>query len=238
MEQQRPLLYLMLAFMAFMIWTTWTQRNAPPPIQQQQTTQATGTNQQLDVPQSEGLPAAVSAANGVPNSPGIDAKSIRVKTDVLDIEISLVGGSILQADLPTYPVSLDELDNPVRILDKNKQYAAQSGLLNSNQSADDAPNHYAVFSAEKEEFILDGDTLVVPLTWKNDKGLNVVKTYTFKRGKFLIDVEQTLNNQSGAVWSGNQYQQITHSENNSDSGFGLTSVSFVGGAYYNGSMKS
>jgi len=237
MEQQRPLLYLMLAFMAFMIWTTWSQRNAPPPIQQQQVTQASGNNQQLDVPQSEDLPAAVSAASGVPNSPGIDAKSIRVKTDVLDIEISLVGGSILQADLPTYPVSLDELDNPVRILDKNKQYAAQSGLLNSNQSADDAPNHYAVFTAEKEEFILDGDTLVVPLTWKNDKGLNVVKTYTFKRGKFLIDVEQTLNNQSGAVWNGNQYQQITHSENDTGGGFGLTSVSFVGGAYYNGKYE-
>ena len=235
MEQQRPLLYLMLAFMAFMIWSTWSQRNAPQPIPQQQTTQANSENQQLDVPQATGSSAV--AASGVPSTPGIDAKSIRVKTDVLDLEISLTGGSILQADLLTYPVSLEELDNPVRILDKNKQYAAQSGLINVTKDADDAPNHYAQFSAEKEEYILEGDTLVVPLTWKNESGLNVVKTYTFKRGKFLIDVEQTLNNQTDAVWTGNQYQQLTHGDNSSDGGFGLTSVSFVGGAYYNGKYE-
>jgi len=235
MEQQRPLLYLMLAFMAFMIWQTWSQRNAPQPVSQQQVTQASSDSQQLDVPQAKGLPA--SSTNSVPTSTGIAADSIRVKTDVLDLEISLTGGSILQADLLTYPVSLDEPDNPVRILDKNKQYAAQSGLLNVSQDANDAPNHYAVFSAQKEEFVLEGDTLVVPLTWQNDKGLNVVKTYTFKRGKFLVDVEQTVNNQSGTVWNGNQYQQITHSENTGDGGIGLTSVSFVGGAYYNGKYE-
>ncbi|RVU83686.1 membrane protein insertase YidC [Leucothrix sargassi] len=229
MEQQRPLLYLMLAFLAFMIWSSWTQRNAPPPVSQQTTTQANSANQ-LDVPTSNNLPAAIS---GVPTSTGTSAKTIRVKTDVLDLEISLTGGSILQADLLTYPVSLDEPDNPVRILDRTKQYAAQSGLTNVSNRPEDAPNHYAKFNAEKDEYILEGDTLVVPLTWQNANGLTVVKTYTFTKGKFLIGVEQTVNNQTGEVWSGNQYQQISHGENESSGGFGLTSVSFVGGAYYN-----
>ena len=231
MEQQRPLLYLMLAFMAFMIWSTWTQRNAPPPVSQQ-TTQTASSNQQLDVPQSQGIASA-----NVPSVAGTNAKTIRVKTDVLDLEISLTGGSILEADLLTYPISLDEPDNPVRILDKNKVYAAQSGLSSTTGSPDDAPSHYAVFAAEKDEYVLEGDTLVVPLSWKNDKGINVVKTYTFKRGKFLIDIDQTVNNNSGSTWSGIEYQQLTHGENNTGGGFGLTSVSFVGAAYYDGKYE-
>ena len=231
MEQQRPLLYLMLAFMAFMIWSTWTQRNAPPPVSQQ-TTQTASSNQQLDVPQSQGIASA-----NVPSVTGTNAKTIRVKTDVLDLEISLTGGSILEADLLTYPISLDEPDNPVRILDKNKVYAAQSGLSSTTGSPDDAPSHYAVFAAEKDEYVLEGDTLVVPLSWKNDKGINVVKTYTFKRGKFLIDIDQTVNNNSGSTWSGIEYQQLTHGENNTGGGFGLTSVSFVGAAYYDGKYE-
>ena len=235
MEQQRPLLYLMLAFITFMIWSTWQQRNAPPPVANAPSTQsnlAGNVASQLDVPQAQGLPAAASANGSVPTTNSVSGKNIRIKTDVLDLQISLTGGTILQADLLTYPVSLDELDNPVRVLDMSKSYAAQSGLVATDGSPEKAPNHYAAFSAEKSEFELgDSDTLVVPLTWTAANGLNVVKTFTFKRGKFLVDVNQTINNQSGETWVGSEYHQLTHGVNESG-GMGLTSVSYVGGAYY------
>lgn len=232
MEQQRPLLYLMLAFITFMIWSTWQQRNAPPPVVNTATTQSglpAGTSAQTDVPQAQNLPAASAGATA---TNAVSGKNIRVKTDVLDLQISLTGGTILQADLLTYPVSLDEPDNPVRVLDLKKQYAAQSGLIASDGNAEKAPNHYASFSAEKATFELgDNETLVVPLTWTGPNGLNVVKTYTFKRGKFLVDVNQTINNQSGEAWVGSEYHQLTHGIYESE-GMGLTSVSYVGGAYW------
>lgn len=233
MEQQRPLLYLMLAFIAFMIWSTWQQRNAPPPTASTPTTQGSQSatsSGQLDVPQVQGLPAASGSVPGATNA--VTGKNIRVKTDVLDLQISLTGGTILQADLLTYPVSLDEPDNPVRVLDIAKSYAAQSGLVATDSDPEKAPNHYAAFSAEKSEYELgDNETLVVPLTWTAPNGLNVVKTFTFKAGQFLVDVNQTINNQSGETWAGSEYHQLTHGVNESG-GMGLTSVSYVGGAYY------
>jgi len=229
MEQQRPLLYLMLAFIAFMIWSSWQERNAQP-VSSAPTTQVTTAGNvanQADVPQSPNLTSAA----GVPTTNAVTGKNIRVKTDVLDLQISLTGGTVLQADLLTYPVSLDEPENPVRVLDVAKTYAAQSGLVASEGDPKLAPNHYAEFSTEKSEYILEGDTLEVPLVWRGANGLTVTKTFTFKRGKFLVDVQQTLNNQSGNTWSGSEYHQLTHGTPESQ-GVGLGTVSYVGGAYY------
>ena len=101
MEQQRPLLYLMLGFIAFMIWSTWEQRNyvPPTPVTQSQTASIPNADgspasaiSQADVPQAQGLPAAAAAAQGL--APSAGGKSIRVKTDVLDLQISLTGGTI------------------------------------------------------------------------------------------------------------------------------------------------
>ena len=237
MEQQRPLLYLMLGFIAFMIWSTWEQRNYVPPAPTAQTQTSipnadgsVANVNQADVPQAQGLPAATASAQGA--APGVAGKTIRVKTDVLDLQISLTGGTILQADLLTYPISLDEPDVPVRVLDMAKTYAAQSGLVATDGSPEKAPNHYAQFTTTQTEFNLgDSDTLTVPLTWVGENGLNVIKTFTFKSGKFLVDVEQKINNTSGATWTGSEYHQLTHGIPE-DTGMGLTSVSYVGGAYY------
>lgn len=237
MEQQRPLLYLMLGFIAFMIWSTWDQRNYVPPVPVQQATgnipnvagnPASAVNQP-DVPQSQNLQAAAAVQSTAPN---VSGKSIRVKTDLLDLQISLTGGTIYQADLLTYPISLDEPDVPVRVLDSAKTYVAQSGLVATDGKPETAPNHYAEFTTTQTEFDLGSDeVLVVPLTWIGENGLNVVKTYTFTRGKFLVDVEQKVNNTSGTTWSGSEYHQLTHGTPE-DTGMGLTSVSYVGGAYY------
>ena len=239
MEQQRPLLYLMLGFIAFMIWTTWEQRNYVPPAPIEQNTASglpnTANNisdaaSQTDMPTAQALSPVGQEAGATASS-----KSIRVKTDVLDLQISLTGGTIYQADLLTYPISLDEKDinTPVRVLDADKRYTAQSGLQATSGNKDEAPNHNAVFTTTQEEFDLgDSDSLTVPLTWVGKDGLNVVKNYIFKRGQFLIDVEQTISNTSGSTWAGTEYQQLTHGTPE-DTGMGLTSVSYVGGAYYN-----
>lgn len=239
MEQQRPLLYLMLGFIAFMIWTTWEQRNYVPPAPIEQNTASglpnTANNisdaaSQTDMPTAQALSPVGQEAGATASS-----KSIRVKTDVLDLQISLTGGTIYQADLLTYPISLDEKDinTPVRVLDANKRYTAQSGLQATSGNKDEAPNHNAVFTTTQDEFDLgDSDSLTVPLTWVGKDGLNVVKNYIFKRGQFLIDVEQTISNTSGSTWAGTEYQQLTHGTPE-DTGMGLTSVSYVGGAYYN-----
>ncbi len=246
MDQQRPFLYLTLFFLGFLIWTTWQQENAPKPpaktgVSNSQTA-SSGSNQNkntVDIPND--IPNNVSAvgATSVNDIPVVDiakdnnVKKIHIKTDVLDLYIDLKGGTIIQADLPTYPVSLKKKDQAVRIIDTNKSYAAQSGLIHKTDSKQ-APNHHALFKAQQSQFILEeGQTqLVVPLVWLNNEGITVTKRFIFERGSFLINIEKQIDNQSANPWIGNEYLQLTHGKVKSKGNF-LTGVqTYTGTAYY------
>jgi YidC/Oxa1 family membrane protein insertase len=242
MDQQRPLLYFALLFLSYLIWTAWMQDHAPAPIIPESSRATNAANipnansnaDRSDIPEGVATTTAPARIRSVPTDASSvnGASEIRVKTDVLDLIISTEGGSIVQADLLTYPISLEEKDHPVRVLDRNKAYAAQSGLIST--TIDLAPNHYARFSVPQTEYELleSSDELVVPLTWTNGKGITVTKRYIFKKGSFLVGVEQEVQNQSTAIWKGNHYQQLTHGPNNSSSGL-MGIQAYVGSAYYN-----
>ena len=246
MDQQRPLLYLTLVFLGFMIWTAWQQDHAPKT-----------TSSKTSVAESQAAVPASSDGDtsGVPQSPGDEGKAdvlpqvkttstdrgsvITVNTDTLRLHINTRGGDIEQVALPTYPVSIDEKDKPVIILDRSKKYSAQSGLkhknINGQKRPDLAPEHNAIYTTPKTEYILGKgeDTLIVPLTWTNDKGITVTKRYIFKRGSFAVAVEHTVDNQSPASWSGSEYRQIKHGPPEKQTGGMFGGVrAYIGPAFY------
>ena len=240
MEQQRPFLYLSLFFLGFLIWSTWQQKNAPPPIATETTN---ATTSPISVPTS--VPSASiptsSDTTAVPQTNNVNAvkeKLIHVKTDVLDIYINSVGGTIVQADLPAYPISLEEPDVAVRIITKEKDYAAQSGLVHSavagQDTADLAPNHYSIFSSANDEYVLQEgqNTIEVPLTWSKN-GITVTKTFTFERGNYSVNKSQKVDNNSGSNWSASEYLQLTHAEHTRNGSLLAGDVAYTGAAYYN-----
>jgi len=247
MDQQRPFLYLTLFFLGFLIWSTWQQEHAPKPAPSTTTTNA----QQTQNPQSQGSNAPTAANIPSADTSNINnnnqqnqsvtstSKQIHIKTDVLDLMLDLQGGTITQVDLPTYPISLKEKDKAVRILSRDKAYAAQSGLrhqdVNGAYRSDLAPNHYAIFKAQQDEYILaDGQNKIeVPIVWDNGKGINVVKTLIFERGNFAVKQNTKVNNQSENAWVGSQYMQLTHGKNTKKrSMFGGGAITYTGPAYY------
>ncbi len=253
MESQRPFLYLTLVFVLFLIWTNWQQAHAPQPVAQEVSTSAkpastnnTGTsasNVDEEVPDTA-TPQVQASNNGdvatqQNNQADASAKTIHVKTDVLDLLISTQGGAIVQADLPKYSVSLEEPDHAVRILTlAEKGYAAQSGLIYTADNAGGvdkktlAPTHNSLFTAEKTEYQLDGDSLVIPLTWTNGNGISVTKKYTFHKGSYVVDVEDVVNNQSAQTWVGYEYRRLRHAPVDQASGAMLGVSAYVGAAYY------
>ncbi len=248
MDQQRPLLYLTLVFLGFMIWTAWEQDHAPKPVSVPTTTAPTtaagssspDTNA-IDVPEAAtgSSISTVPTSNSNTASAATNSSIIHVKTDTLHFEINTRGGDIEQAALPTYPVSIDEQDTPVIILDREKQYSAQSGLghkkVAGQKSSDLAPNHYANYTASSTEYTLkEGeDTLIVPLTWTNENGITVTKRYIFKRGKFDVAVEHEVNNASSAIWSGFEYRQLRHGPAEEMTGGIFGGVrAYIGPAFY------
>ena len=153
-----------------------------------------------------------------------------MKTDVFDVVLDSTGGDVRQVDLVKYPVAVDQPDKPFRLLDdKNEIFIAQSAILPVGKS--DAPNHHQQFRAAKTEYTMaDGvNSLEVPLTWSDGKGISVEKIYTFHRNSYVIDVTFKVHNNSGQPWSGHMYQQLQRTEPESHSHM---SRSYTGGVIY------
>jgi YidC/Oxa1 family membrane protein insertase len=124
--------------------------------------------------------------------------------------ISLQGGVIERADLLKYPLGKDEPGKFVRLFDPSAEtyFVARSGLRAVDEQS--APTHQSMFTASATNYQLsDGqDTLTVQLTWAMNLGVNVTKTYSFKRGSYAIGVDYKVNNQSTKEWQAASYVQL------------------------------
>ncbi|HEV7632552.1 MAG TPA: membrane protein insertase YidC [Steroidobacteraceae bacterium] len=180
--------------------------------------------------------AAVAAASGAALP---EVGMLTVRTDVLDMQISLRGGELFRADLLQYPLVKNKPDEPVRILRRegpDALYVLQTGLAGS--AADQArPTHLATFESDFKRFELQPgmDTLRVPLVWKSADGVTVTKTYTFKRGSYRVDLDYAVQNGSAAEWQAASYAQILHDMPPvARSYFNVSSYAFHGPAIYDG----
>lgn len=221
MDNQRLFLYIGLIFILALIWQAWEAdygagARQRPAVAEQQPAPGAVPEDRPSLPATSGpdLPVTPEIAQTEAEAAArIDSTGqVRVVTDTLDVVIDLKGGTITRADLPQYPVSVDEPDVPFRLMATSyaKYFVAQSGLLGNDNPA---PDHYAQFSATANEFRLaEGiDTLEVPLSWTDPSGLKVTKTYVFKRDAYVVDVRYTIDNATDNAWTGRLYRQLQRS---------------------------
>ena len=180
------------------------------------------------------------AADAVPQAAvppeSASAPLVHVRTDVLDLEISTRGGTLVQADLLQYPqvkgeaapVRLENDDGPLSL------YELQSGL--AGPGSEPYPTHLALLSSVQDQYRLDGGTeLRVPLTWAGENGVSVTKTYVFHRGSYRIDVEYQVHNGGTAAWQARCYAQILRNDPPTKrSYFNTDSYAFHGPAFWDG----
>jgi YidC/Oxa1 family membrane protein insertase len=183
------------------------------------------------------MPAPVDAESrnaGADHSPGVP---VHVVTDVLDIAVSLKGGELERADLLQYPLHKDAPNVPVRLLngDSDDLYLLQTGLTGAAGEA--APTHLATWTSPETSYSLPAGAaeIRVPLSWTDGHGLTVVKTFTFKRGSYAVDLTYDLQNEGGAARSVAAYSQfLRHWVHASRSYFDVETYSFKGPAIYDG----
>ena len=246
MDNQRVLIWALFVLMAWMTWQAW-QRDygvQAPPTSPAETHEATTPSdmpavQQDDLPAISPVDDAASPGSGAgeTTTPQPSAQLITVATDVFEVTISAVGGTLQGAVLKKYPIEKDRPEALVRLLDteNGKTY----GLIESGvRAAADAPEatHLTTFSAETALYELgDADEIVVPLTWFDESGISVEKRYRFRRGSYQIDLEQVVRNGSDVEWRGAEYVRIKgRSVNTKRSMFDVDSYSFTGPILYNG----
>jgi YidC/Oxa1 family membrane protein insertase len=179
---------------------------------------------------------AAAAAPAASATPG----TVRVTTDVLDLEISLQGGALVRTDLLKYPRVKGEKES-VQLLNvaPRQFYALQTGL--SDAGAGGArPTHLALFSAPQATYSLaagsSGDELRVPLTWSDPAtGVTVTKTFVLRLGQYRIDLQYDVENRGTAPWTAASYAQILRDDPPVEhSMFSVESYAFQGPAYYDG----
>ncbi|WP_031434363.1 membrane protein insertase YidC [Methylomarinum vadi] len=253
MDNLRFVLIMAFVMISYMLWEAWQFDYGPKPQLPVSDTpvvtsggaDAPAAGGELGTPQKETAPLASDGSGRI----------IRVKTDVYALEIDTQGGTLSNLDLLQYPkekpntvvnklykmvgLEPDAVDtSPVRLFDssEDKLFLAQSGLVGANGSS--APDHHAVYAAKQDSYELaeGADTLTVPLTWSDDQGITITKTYTFKRGSYDVHLEHKISNNSGSVWSGRQYNQLLRkpfSERNSNN-FIRT---YAGGVVYTNEEK-
>ncbi len=247
MDNQRLLTWGFFAIMVWLTYQAWMADYGPQPQPAQEAPAAAQggpapADGAADLPalamEETDAPALEAAPDEAAEPPGAAPARprIRVLTDVLNIVIDPRGGTLVEATLLDYPVAKDRPDDLVKLLDTTPENLGlvQSGLRAAGEGPE--PNHLATFVGERDRYELGAaDELVVPLRWTDGEGLTVEKRYRFRRGSYIIDLEQQLVNDTAGTWRGAAYTQLKRrSYPQERSMFDVDSYSFEGPIVYDG----
>ncbi|MCH8177738.1 MAG: membrane protein insertase YidC, partial [Proteobacteria bacterium] len=241
MDNTRLFLFAALVFVGVLMWQQWQIDYGPQSAAPVEIRGEPGQPQLAeDILQYEDLPEQADGVRGTGEAPSEPAavlateEQVLVETDVIRAIIDTRGGVIRSLKLKKYPVSLEQPDEGLELIhsDINSLHIIQSGLRNRT---DTAPTHHSIYRVKKNEYRLadHADELSVPLFWMQD-GIEVTKTYLFRRGDYLIDVSHRVVNNSDTDWQGSQYRQIQRARPLSVSRILYT---YTGAVYYNDEVK-
>ena len=168
----------------------------------------------------------------------INRDLIHVTTPLLQIWIDPLGGDIVGAKLPEYPVSLKSPEVPTTLLDKRfgRTYIAQSGLIESS-GTDRLPSR-PFFTSGVRNYQLEADSpedsLNVALNFEQD-GIQVTKTFVFHKDRYDLQVRYDIQNGSTQSYTAGFYAHISRDEGPPD---GVKTGFFRPPAYLGGAVTT
>ena len=245
LENLRLLLWVSVVMLGWACVETWKLDHAPaqwldnladqPPV-----AGAPSTASELPtLPGTAEAPAATAEpAPPVPTAAAAQGEIVKVRTDVLDVEINTLGGDLQRVRLPRYPVNKDQPDVPVQLLSPGAEalYLFHTGL----RAAGGLPeaNHLTPMRAAQPGYVLaDGaEELQVTLSWEAPGQVAVDKTYRFRRGRYDVALEYRVRNLGTAPYSAASYLQLQRLHKPPErSYFDVDSYSYTGPVAYDGS---
>jgi YidC/Oxa1 family membrane protein insertase len=175
MDNQRLLVWAAFGILLWLTYQTWMQDYGPSPVPVEQPAgaepvAATPADDQLTLPElgetvdQPGEPGAV-LPGSEPAGAADQGAIINVRTDVLELQISARGGTLMRAKVLGYPMEKDRPDELVELLspEQNALGLIRTGLRSAGGASADQDT---VFSSPRGDYELgDADELVVPLSW-------------------------------------------------------------------------
>lgn len=239
MDIKRTVLWVVFSMSLLLLWDNWMQYTGRSSIffpsrnahVTQAATPATGTATPSGQTAVAGNPAAANTnTNGDANATSTEAapfknERITITTDLVKADIDTLGGEVVRLELLNYKEALHQEHwydsflelagmkerpvpkNNVVLFDQSAQrtYLAESGLIGGN-----FPNHKSGFVAQPGVRTLDGKDQLLLVLEATQGDVKLVKTFTFKKGSYVIDVKHQVFNQSSAPINPSLYLQLRH----------------------------
>ncbi|MEM9242505.1 MAG: membrane protein insertase YidC [Pseudomonadota bacterium] len=218
MDYKKIVLYALFIVVALTLWTKWQQeylRHGSSTTTSTSTQQVDHTNKTAKTATTTSAPSGASNTSAsesgsvasVTNTPTKD-RLIHIKTDVLDMTIDSLGGRIVEADLPKYPVALHS-DQAFKLLsyDAASHYSATAALIGFTDHAiqyHTANQSYTLAKGQKH--------LNVVLQGTSANGLQISKVFTFTPGSYLVHVSYHIRNASTKAQQGRLSLQISRTD--------------------------
>ena len=208
MDIRKTLLWVVFSVSGIMLFNNWQISKGQQPLPLFAPPPAT-TEVKKDVVDSSAPPQFTEKkdSNSVPeNTKEITSvksfKTISLKNEFIDIEISNKGGTVVRSVLKQHL----ENNEPVVLFNTDPQqtYLARSGLTTSGI---ELPNHNDVF----EEKILENEKKVVFTATKN--GVTLEKTFTLEPNSYVLKVKNKIINQTGNPLDTNVYEELVRDSN-------------------------
>ena len=202
MDNRRLILLLVFSFSLVMLWDAWQRQFVPRNDVASVASSAITGDAKGVVPAQSSPAAGVAAVPGAANVSKPTVENLKVVTDLYVAEISAQGGDLVRLELTAHPSTEDKKKSFVLFQETGKHiYLGQSGGIGEG-----VPNHKTLWRLPVGEQALKpgSDELVVKLTAENKGPSEVVKTYTFKRNSYQIDVRH-----EGLPVGAYAYYQIT-----------------------------
>ncbi|MGZ5237055.1 MAG: membrane protein insertase YidC, partial [Caldimonas sp.] len=248
---RRTILWVVFSASLFLIWDAWNKHNGQPsffapsarPIAAGPAS-APGSAPSL-VPGVGASPTAAVAATGAatPVAPAASAvaaatEKVTVTTDLVKATLDGRGGEIDRVEFLKQVDPFDRKRNEV-LFDESpdRLYVAQTGLVPA-AGGGGLPNHHTPMQlvAGPRTLAPGADSLDVKFESPPVGGVKLLKTYTFHRGNYAIDVKHEVVNESPAPVDPRLYFQLVRDGNAPPGGSSFYST-FTGPAVYTDSGK-
>ena len=242
---RRTILWVIFAFSLVMLWDQWQVYNGhkatffPSASNVAARASAPASAAASATPpaaSATAVPAATSTSappSGAPAAAALPRERIEVQTDVLKLVFDTEGGAIVKSEFLKYSET-GQTNQPFVLLDTsaNRVYQAQSGLIGGP-----FPTHKTPMTFSGERSLADGaNELVLRFESPEQGGVRLIKTYTLKRGAYVIDVRHEVVNQSGQAINPQLYVQLVR-DGNKPPGESSIYSTFTGPAVYTNEKK-
>ena len=239
---RRTILWVVFGFSLVMLWDQWqiSQDKKPTFFPQPTPTAATPPQATVETPPNTATPAPASQlpqTAGSPTTTDTSAKRIEVETDVLKLQFSTEGGSLVRAELSKHKDAHRSGSNVV-LMDNSQErvYLAQSGLIGAPNGAQ-WPTHKTPMVFSGQTALKDGENeLQITFESAPSSDIKLVKTYLLKRGSYAIEVKHDIVNMSSAAVSPQLYVQLVR-DGNKPEGESAFYSTFTGPAVYTTAKK-